>query len=276
MKKRSTILILVMVFIITGTGISHARNYDSQMGRFISRDPIGYSDGVNLYQYVSSQPIILNDPTGMWGKDVHYGKTREWAYDSGMVFWAAVEVARADQGIDENYSTSPLPGGQLGRHMDVGGNSQMMYWVLGYAKAVVLIEKADKSGGWDMCKKAAQEFGKGLHSLQDTSAHRGHPDGIPWPTFRVHPGWWDYYGPLPHPEYINLMHHWDNEVDWEEEAAGTWKEGGVYDIWKNTSTQVESQQEAMRKVESDTKKQVSDILQIARTSCICKKYFGVD
>jgi RHS repeat-associated protein len=41
-----------------------ARYRDSQLGRFISRDPIGYVEGGNVYQYVQSQPTIAVDPTG--------------------------------------------------------------------------------------------------------------------------------------------------------------------------------------------------------------------
>ncbi|WP_153559327.1 RHS repeat-associated core domain-containing protein [Roseimaritima sediminicola] len=35
-----------------------------QLGRFCSTDPIGYSDGINLYQYVLSAPVDAVDPRG--------------------------------------------------------------------------------------------------------------------------------------------------------------------------------------------------------------------
>ncbi len=54
------------------TGLYYYRNryYDSQLGRFIGRDPIGYRGSQwNLYQYVGSQPTFGADPFGLWWWD---------------------------------------------------------------------------------------------------------------------------------------------------------------------------------------------------------------
>jgi RHS repeat-associated protein len=42
-----------------------ARSYDPLYGRFLQRDPVGYVDGMNLYEYVQSYPTMKRDPTGM-------------------------------------------------------------------------------------------------------------------------------------------------------------------------------------------------------------------
>jgi RHS repeat-associated protein len=42
----------------------HARFYDSQIGRFISEDPIGFGGGNNWYVYVGNNPIKNFDPEG--------------------------------------------------------------------------------------------------------------------------------------------------------------------------------------------------------------------
>src|SRR6185295_1785300 len=41
-----------------------ARYYDAVKGRFLQRDPLGYIDGVNLYEYVKSRPTFAGDPQG--------------------------------------------------------------------------------------------------------------------------------------------------------------------------------------------------------------------
>jgi len=43
-----------------------ARFYDAEVGRFISKDPIGFAGGdYNLYSYVSQNPVNFTDPSGL-------------------------------------------------------------------------------------------------------------------------------------------------------------------------------------------------------------------
>lgn len=41
-----------------------ARHYSSATARWISRDPIGYGDGMNLFAYAGNNPVLLKDPSG--------------------------------------------------------------------------------------------------------------------------------------------------------------------------------------------------------------------
>jgi len=49
----------------TGLMFYRARFYDPQIGRFISEDPIGFAGGINLFDYVKSNPVLYRDPTGL-------------------------------------------------------------------------------------------------------------------------------------------------------------------------------------------------------------------
>ncbi len=43
---------------------NRARHYGPSHGRWLQRDPSGYTDGMNLYEYVTSRPTRFSDPTG--------------------------------------------------------------------------------------------------------------------------------------------------------------------------------------------------------------------
>jgi RHS repeat-associated protein len=49
------------------SGLFHyrARTYSPTHGRFLSRDPLGYVDGLNLYEYVKGKPTKHTDPSGL-------------------------------------------------------------------------------------------------------------------------------------------------------------------------------------------------------------------
>ncbi len=48
----------------TGLILCTNRHYDSQSGRFLSRDPLGYGGGINLYSYTANNPVNWMDPDG--------------------------------------------------------------------------------------------------------------------------------------------------------------------------------------------------------------------
>jgi RHS repeat-associated protein len=54
--------------------LARHRWYDSRAGRWLTRDPAGYVDGLSLYLFVKGNPLGLVDPTGLsstWGSDAY-------------------------------------------------------------------------------------------------------------------------------------------------------------------------------------------------------------
>jgi len=65
--KRNLILGLVLFAVAFGARDALAnRYYSPDLGRFVSRDPIGYEGGsLGLYEYVKSKPAMATDPRGL-------------------------------------------------------------------------------------------------------------------------------------------------------------------------------------------------------------------
>lgn len=76
------------------TAVSYfgVRDYDPSIGRWLSKDPIGFKGGdTNLYGYVLNDPINLIDPMGLWGFQVGAGGSLGFLFggggaDSGFAF----------------------------------------------------------------------------------------------------------------------------------------------------------------------------------------------
>ena len=54
------------------------RFYDSVVGRFLTRDPMGYEGGVNLYGYTANNPVNEEDSEGYMGGPGHGGAIPGW------------------------------------------------------------------------------------------------------------------------------------------------------------------------------------------------------
>jgi RHS repeat-associated protein len=68
----------------TGLQILTFRYYDAALGRFLTRDPIGFEGGVNLYGYVNNNPLNNVDPLGLDGLKLPNGPSGlppEWKPD---------------------------------------------------------------------------------------------------------------------------------------------------------------------------------------------------
>ena len=66
--RKTLFAIAVIIFTAQAHAVMYlARPYDPNMGRWLSRDPIGEEGGVNLYGFVGNRPNCEVDPLGLAG-----------------------------------------------------------------------------------------------------------------------------------------------------------------------------------------------------------------
>lgn len=78
----------------TGLQLLTHRYYDPTEGRFLTRDPIGYSGGMNLYAYVGGNSVNAVDPSGFAPAD-------EWP-DYTARYWSEKTKRAKDAVLDSN------------------------------------------------------------------------------------------------------------------------------------------------------------------------------
>ena len=83
------------------------RYYDPEIGRYISRDPAGYPDGLNAYLYVRNNPINRVGPLGLSEKPK---LTRDQAKEMRKAAWRAFRNAR--NSIEKELAAGRIHGGQ--------------------------------------------------------------------------------------------------------------------------------------------------------------------
>jgi RHS repeat-associated protein len=83
------------------------REYDPIAGRWLQRDPAGFVDGCNLYQYVNGKAGRARDPFGLAGNDMGCSRS-EW------------RTAQQDAGLPTHYEP-PTLGGEIATAIVFGG-----------------------------------------------------------------------------------------------------------------------------------------------------------
>lgn len=185
----------------TGLNQNYYRDYDPDLGRYVTADPSGLAGGLNPYAYAGSNPLTNVDPLGLYQSDVHFYMTYFLAIIAGMTAEDARMMALATQYVDNNPRTYPVNEENLltivfsplwnkenlaryhfvlwtsdssGRPIfntaadlsDPIGKSPQLQSLLSYA------EKSDANGCLKSSNTSLQFMGEFLHAFEDTFAHR--------------------------------------------------------------------------------------------------------
>jgi RHS repeat-associated protein len=106
-----------------GLDYLHHRYYDPAIGRFITRDPIGWAGGLNLYGYVGNDPVNAVDPSGLSPWDDFKGGAKAagvWLLQApghlGMAIWKGISplwAVKIDYGVQPGLrgANAETPGG---------------------------------------------------------------------------------------------------------------------------------------------------------------------
>lgn len=163
----------------------------------MTNDPLGYVDGMNLYEYVSSSPVAALDPNGLWENDTHYTRIYSWARnDNRMKEWAARQVAFSDNDVDPPWYEWPFHTtiANLSWHFDIlhnanlawaNSDSRFVHAERELATAITICggSKVDCS----TVRLVAAHIGMALHPVQDWFAHGTWDPTTPRLNWRMHP-----------------------------------------------------------------------------------------
>ncbi|QNA99625.1 DUF6765 family protein [Massilia sp. Se16.2.3] len=199
----------------TGLSQNYLRDYDPELGRYTTPDPLGLEGGINPYVYVGSNPLTRIDPLGLYQSDIHYYMTMFLGIAAGLTPEEARIVALAAQFVDDNEDTEPMNldhflsddhrtrlltyhftaveshvdpatgklDGQLGHYGDPPDSPA--YINIPLNAQLNRLENAAELSQFDekvACKRGArlQLMGEFLHSFADSFAHRD-SNNMPFP-----------------------------------------------------------------------------------------------
>lgn len=150
----------------TGLYYFNHRWYDPGIGRFISEDPI--KDGLSWYAYANNNPLRFFDSTGLYGEDVHYNLTKAVAILVGFSPEEAETIALADQGVDTDSKTNPFASVDARNEYHFPGKDSLDNTKRNSPEAREKVDAAINDLG-----STLEDFGAGLHVLQDSFSHEG-------------------------------------------------------------------------------------------------------
>jgi len=140
--------------------------YAAGLGRFVSRDPLGYVDGMGLYAgYFAPNSV---DPSGLFKAGWHKQITNDAFVGSGLSEKCIKIIAQANVDQDAGVFTNSGPFADSLNH---GDNNKIKETIEQMTRRWQTMEKCEKCDSCDKLYEKMKEFGKFLHALQDLYAH---------------------------------------------------------------------------------------------------------
>jgi RHS repeat-associated protein len=121
--------------LLTGLVRFGARDYDPATGRWLSKDPIGISGGMNLYVFCDNNPVSYIDPSGLCKEDAWNPSGHAVVWKGGKIGFFAVAgvelgsiTLKFDNGYLQNYKyISSGVGVGFSLAFDLGGDVYGVY-----------------------------------------------------------------------------------------------------------------------------------------------------
>ena len=145
--------------------------YNPSTGRWFSRDPAGENDGANLCGFVGNNTVNKIDVWGLWGTDVHYFRTEQWARELGISPGTANAIGGADEAIDTLYTTMVFSDANWAWHFNRSSGAKDSRLILSEWQVLMAKMRCDCERGTDDSFNASVYLGHALHPLQDWVAH---------------------------------------------------------------------------------------------------------
>jgi hypothetical protein len=151
------------------------RHFAPVLGRWLTRDPAGYVDGMHLYSYLSSSPITSVDPTGLFDAAGHYFGTYIATICAGKPLSDALNLAYYAQYPDQVRRYDAL---ELWKRWMKPSSTSPTPWMYEVMRTVHSLDGGDAvarraclSGMLRNGKLTSQEAGTILHAYGDAFAH---------------------------------------------------------------------------------------------------------
>ncbi len=112
------------------------RYYDPQLGRWLTTDPAGFVDGMNLYAYLQNNPFRYVDPDGRFAIPLVFIPLLEIAFD-GLLTWLTAEVVVGAVTV----AAVGVAAYELERHFDESNRSESLMHNESVGEEVVKDEK---------------------------------------------------------------------------------------------------------------------------------------